>query len=76
MYIISQIHRQSIRNYLVKEIIWLKVGKQREGKPVSGPGDKNVLEALMDVTLGIAACSVSESKCNGGKCSPVKVVVE
>jgi len=35
-----------------------------------------VLEALMDVTLGIAACSVSESKCNSGKCTPVTVIVQ
>ncbi|HZK02002.1 MAG TPA: DUF1989 domain-containing protein, partial [Anaerovoracaceae bacterium] len=36
-------------------------------RPVSEPGDKVVLKAKMDVRLGIAACSVSESKCNGGK---------
>ena len=29
----------------------------------------------MDVHLGIAACSVSESKCNGGKCSSIKIIV-
>lgn len=45
-------------------------------EPVSKAGDKVVLEALMDITLGVAACSVSESKCNSGKCSPVKVVVD
>ena len=45
-------------------------------EPLSRPGDKIVFEALMDIALGIAACSVSESKCNSGKCSPVKVVVE
>ena len=39
-------------------------------------GDKIVLKALMDITLGIAACSVSESKCNRGMCSPVKIVVD
>ena len=43
--------------------------------PISKAGDKIVLEALMDITLGVAACSVSESKCNSGKCSPVKVVI-
>lgn len=44
-------------------------------EPVSRPGDEIRLEALMDITLGIAACSVSESKCNGGKCSSVKVKI-
>ena len=33
------------------------------------------MKALMDMTLGVAACSVSESQCNGGKCTPVRVVV-
>lgn len=45
-------------------------------KPVSKAGDQIVLKALMDITLGIAACSVSESKCNSGKCSPVQVIVD
>lgn len=45
-------------------------------KPISKPGDKVVLKAEMDVRLGIAACSVSESKCNGGKCSPIKIIIE
>ncbi|NLN06156.1 MAG: urea carboxylase-associated family protein [Firmicutes bacterium] len=44
--------------------------------PLSKPGDKVVLRAEMDVRLGIAACSVSESKCNGGRCSPIKVIIE
>ena len=44
--------------------------------PISKPGDKVVLRAQMDVRLGIAACSVSESKCNGGKCSPIKIIIE
>lgn len=45
-------------------------------EPVSRPGDKVILKALMDVRLGVAACSVSESKCNGGTCSPIKIVIE
>ena len=43
--------------------------------PPSKAGDKITLQALADVTLGIAACSVSESSCNGGKCTALKVVV-
>ena len=31
--------------------------------PVSRAGDKIVLKGLMDITLGVATCSVSESKC-------------
>lgn len=45
-------------------------------EPLSKSGDKIVLEAFMDITLGIAACSVSESKCNSGKCSPIKIIIE
>jgi len=45
-------------------------------EPVSKLGDKVVLRAEMDVLLGIAACSVSESTGNGGKCSPIKITIE
>ena len=44
--------------------------------PLSKAGDRIVLEALMDITLGVAACSVSESKCNSGKCTAIKVIVD
>lgn len=44
--------------------------------PLSKPGDSVTLKALMDVRLGVAACSVWEGKCNSGKCSPVKIVVK
>lgn len=44
--------------------------------PISKPGDKVLLRAQMDVCIGVAACSVSESKCNSGKCSPIKIVIE
>lgn len=45
-------------------------------EPLSKAGDKMTLKALMDITFGVAACSVSESKCNGGKCSPIQIVVD
>ncbi len=45
-------------------------------RPLSKANDKIVLEALEDVTLGIAACSVSESECNSGRCSPIDIVVQ
>ncbi len=44
--------------------------------PISKAGDKVVIKALLNITLGVAACSVSESKCNGGKCSPVKIIID
>ncbi len=44
--------------------------------PKSKAGDRIVMEALMDLTLGVAACSVSESKCNSGRCTPVKIIVD
>ncbi len=44
--------------------------------PISKAGDQIIIEALLDITLGVAACSVSESKCNNGKCSPVKIVID
>lgn len=44
--------------------------------PLSKAGDKIVLRAEMPVRLGVAACSVCESRCNGGRCTPVKIVVE
>lgn len=45
-------------------------------EPVSKAGDKIVLKALTDITLGVAACSVSESKCNSGKCTSIKIIVD
>lgn len=44
--------------------------------PPSEPGDCVVLKALMPVRLGVAACSVSESECNGGKCTPIQILIE
>ena len=50
-------------------------GKIAVKPPLSKAGDKIVLKALMDVRLGIAACSVSESDCNSGKCSAIQIIV-
>lgn len=52
-----------------------KNGKIEVCPPVSKAGDKIVLLALEDVRLGVAACSVSESACNAGRCGPIKVIV-
>ena len=51
-------------------------GKIAVKPPLSRAGDKVVLRAEMDVRLGVAACSVSESDCNSGKCSGVLIIVE
>lgn len=45
-------------------------------KPLSRAGDRITLKALMDITLGVAACSVSESQCNSGRCTPVQIIIE
>ena len=44
-------------------------------RPRSRAGDRIVMKVQMDVHLGIAACSVCESDCNSGKCTPVKIIV-
>lgn len=44
--------------------------------PLSKAGDKIILRAESDVRLGVAACSVLESQCNGGKCTSVKIIIE
>ena len=51
-------------------------GKIKVLPPASRAGDKVVLLAEADLRVGIAACSVSESDCNGGKCSAIKIVIE
>ena len=43
--------------------------------PKSKAGDKIVLRAETDVRLGVSACSVSESSCNSGKCTSIKIIV-
>ena len=45
-------------------------------KPLSKAGDCVVLKALMDVRLGVAACSVSESDCNAGGCTEIEITIE
>ncbi len=45
-------------------------------KPLSKSGDKIIMKALTDLTLGVAACSVSESLCNGGKCTDIKIIID
>lgn len=44
-------------------------------EPLSKANDRIVFEVLEDMALGIAACSVSESSCNSGKCTAIKIVV-
>lgn len=51
-------------------------GKITIHSPVSKAGDKIVLQALMDVKIGVSACSVSEGSCNGFKCKPLKIIID
>ncbi len=51
-------------------------GKIVISEPVSRPGDRVTLKALMDVAVGISACSVSESTTNSGNCTAIGVIVE
>ena len=44
--------------------------------PLSRAGDRIVLRAEMDVRLGVAACSVSESDCNSGKCTAIQILID
>lgn len=44
--------------------------------PLSKANDRIILEALNDVVPGIAACSVSESFCNSGKCTAIEVIIK
>ncbi len=44
--------------------------------PASRAGDCIVLRALMDARVGLAACSVSESACNAGRCTPLAMILE
>ena len=44
-------------------------------EPRSQPGDFLLLETLMDLVIGIAACSVEESKCNGYSCTRIGVEI-
>ena len=51
-------------------------GKLTICPPVSGAGDCIVLEALVSLHIGVAACSVSEGACSGGRCKPIRALVE
>jgi uncharacterized protein YcgI (DUF1989 family) len=50
-------------------------GKISVGEPLSKPGDSICLRAMSDAIVAVAACSVSESACNGGHCTPLRVVL-
>ena len=50
-------------------------GSIEVSEPLSKANDRIVLEAIEDVTLGIAACSVSESACNSRKCTAIRIVI-
>lgn len=43
--------------------------------PISNVGDRVILHALTDVRIGVSACSVSESSCNSGACTSIKIII-
>lgn len=51
-------------------------GKITIHPPLSKPGSKIMLQALMNMRLGIAACSVSEGDCNAKQCTSIKVIID
>lgn len=51
-------------------------GKISVEEPKSKAGDRIVLRALTDVTVSAAACSVSESRCNSGRCTAVLIRID
>ena len=50
-------------------------GKIEVLAPKSRPNDFIELKALMNLNVFLAACSVTESACNGGKCTPIRAIV-
>jgi uncharacterized protein YcgI (DUF1989 family) len=52
-----------------------KDGKITVAAPLSRPNDNIALRALMSMHVFLSACSVSESSCNGGRCTPARVLV-
>jgi len=50
-------------------------GKIEVIAPKSKADDYIEMRALMSVHVVLAACSVSESACNGGCCTPIRVIV-
>ena len=43
--------------------------------PATKPSDRLILQALMDMRVAVAACSVSEGECNAHKCTSIGVTV-
>ena len=51
-------------------------GKITISPPLSKAGDSVALRALMDMRIGLAACSVSEGECNARRCTAIRAIVE
>jgi uncharacterized protein YcgI (DUF1989 family) len=62
-------------NIFMNTKIW-ENGKIEVLEPKSKANDFIELKALISVDVFLAACSVSESACNAGRCTPVKAVVK
>jgi len=59
-------------NIFMNSHVW-EDGRVSVREPLSAPGDYIELAALMDLVVAVSACSVEESRCNAGKCGPIKI---
>lgn len=59
-------------NIFMNSHVW-EDGRVSVCEPLSGPGDYIELTALMDLVVAVSACPVEESRCNAGKCGPIKI---
>lgn len=50
-------------------------GRITVNTPCSKKGDYIILRAQMDLIIGITACAVEESRCNGYHCTPIGVEI-
>ncbi|UCB45341.1 MAG: urea carboxylase-associated family protein [Spirochaetota bacterium] len=71
-YAISQDDIPNPFNIFMNAVI-SKEGKITVSEPKSKAGDYIELVALMDLIVAVSACSVEESRCNAGRCTPIKI---
>lgn len=75
----NALHRNHTTIVPINLFMYSKIDENGDFKvvaPISKAGDQIVFRALMDLRIGAAACSVSESECNSGRCTAVQITVE